>query len=357
MGIPPAIHEEFLLQSNFRLARAGSSLGWRDHPWGGRIIPGEAGAQWCAPARSRDVPRCHWRLANSRAPSLRMLCVTESALPSSPWFFSRALSSLRAPGDGAKPPAGLWCPTLTQPSLLGLTSLSPAWNPHFPPLALHSGSFWMIKWIWFILQEILAKFPFFLGRQGAEQHLPSVGKLKLLPFSPLLSALSASALWDAGMHLGMLGWILGCWDEFGDAGMNLGMHVNQFNFGFYQQELINASQINVLYLQWHFTLLYWFQGKSCLDIIKINPGGSGFYEQPKNQSPIHENTQMCSNFFSPLFVNEIFIQDHKVKSLWGLTGETSGSSECSVIRHWDVQERGKYSSELKRLKPSEWLHT
>lgn len=74
-------------------------------------------------------------------------------------------------------------------------------------------------------------------------------------------------------------------------------HVYQFHFGFYQQELINASQINVLYLQWHFTLLYWFQGKSCLEIIKINLGGSGFYEQPKNQSPIHENTQMCSNFF------------------------------------------------------------
>lgn len=134
-------------------------------------------------------------------------------------------------------------------------------------------------------------------------------------------------------------------------------HIYQFHFGFYQRELINASQINVLYLQWHFTLLYWFQGKSCLEIIKINLGGSGFYEQPKNQSPIHENTQTCSNLFFFLFVNEIFILDHKVKSLWDLTGETAGSSECSVIRHWDVQERGKYSSELKRLKPSEWLNT
>lgn len=40
----------------------------------------------------------------------------------------------------------------------------------------------------------------------------------------------------------------------------------------------------------------------------------------------------CALFFSFLFVNEIFIQDNKVKSLWDLTGETFGSFECSVIR-------------------------
>lgn len=70
------------------------------------------------------------------------------------------------------------------------------------------------------------------------------------------------------------------------------------------------------------------------------------------------NTWKYSNrliffFFFP-FVNEIFIQDHKVKSVWDLTGETS---ESSVIRYWEMQERGKYNSELKRLKPSEWLNT
>lgn len=128
-------------------------------------------------------------------------------------------------------------------------------------------------------------------------------------------------------------------------------HVYQLRFGFYQRELINASQINVLYLQWHFTLLYWFQGKSCLEIIKINPGGSGFYEQPKNQSPIHENTQMCSIFFSCLWMKYLSrtiktkaSETWQVKLLGALSALSSDTGERKV-QLWIKQIKTQWMTE------------